>query len=127
MAITFYKDLPLDFTPNPVTGDIRPITNEVAIKRAIKNLILTEKGSRPFNPDYGTNIKKFLFSNLNVLENIELEREIGNSIIRNESRVTLKKVEATPTSDGLGISVKVEYLIKNINVLSSLITTLTRT
>ena len=65
MALVFYKDLPLDFTPNPVTGDVRPITNEVAIKRSIKNLILTQKGTKPFMPDYGTIIKKYLFSSLN--------------------------------------------------------------
>jgi phage baseplate assembly protein W len=124
-GIVFYKDLPLDFTPNPVTGDVRPITNEVAIKRAIKNLILTQKGSKPFLPDYGTNLKKYLFRNLNPFEIIDLEREIATSIQRNESRVTLRKVEALKDDEN-GVKVTVEYVIKNMNVASSVTTTLQR-
>jgi phage baseplate assembly protein W len=125
MALVFYKDLPLDFTPNPVTGDVRPVTNEVAIKRSIKNLILTQKGTKPFMPDYGTNIKKYLFSGLNPFEIVDMEREIANAIQRNESRVTLKKVEAL-TDNNHGVKITVEYTIKNINLESSVTTTLQR-
>jgi phage baseplate assembly protein W len=125
MSLVFYKDLPLDFTPNPVTGDVRPITNEVAIKRSIKNLIMTQKGTKPFLPDYGTNIRKYLFSSLNPFEIVDLEREIANSIQRNESRVILKKVEAI-TDNNHGVKITVEYTIKNMNVESSVTTTLQR-
>jgi hypothetical protein len=124
-GIVFYKDLPLDFTPNPVTGDVRPITNEVAIKRSIKNLILTQKGTKPFLPEYGTNIKKFLFSSLNPFEIVDLEREIANAIQKNESRVILKKVEALADNNN-GVKITVEYVIKNMNVNSSVTTTIQR-
>ena len=40
--IAFFKDLSLDFTPHPVTGDVRPIINETAIKRSLMNLIKTK-------------------------------------------------------------------------------------
>lgn len=125
MALVFYKDLPLDFTPNPVTGDVRPITNEVAIKRSIKNLILTQKGTKPFMPDYGTNIKKYLFSSLNPFEIVDMEREIAHAIQRNESRVILKKVEALPDNNH-GVKITVEYTIKNMNLESRVTTTLQR-
>lgn len=125
MALAFYKDLPLDFTPNPVTGDVRPITNEIAIKRSIKNLIMTQKGTKPFMPDYGTNIKKYLFSSLNPFEIVDMEREIANAIQRNESRVILKKVEALPDNN-YGVKITVEYTIKNMNLESSVTTTLQR-
>ena len=38
-TITFFKDLPLDFIPHPVSGDVRPITNEAAIRRSLLNLL----------------------------------------------------------------------------------------
>ena len=60
--IIFYKDLPLDFTPHPVTGDVRPITNEVAIRRSLTNLINTTKGSRPFFPEYGSSVKFTIYT-----------------------------------------------------------------
>ena len=51
-----YKDLPLNLTPNPVTGDTPPATNENAVKKALINLIKTPLGSRPFSPEYGTRL-----------------------------------------------------------------------
>ena len=125
MALVFYKDLPLDFTPNPVTGDVRPITNEVAIKRSLKNLVLTQKGTKPFMPDYGTNIRKYLFSSMNPFEIVDMEREIADAIQRNESRIVLKKVEALPDNNH-GVKITIEYLIKNMNLESSVTTTLQR-
>ena len=36
-----YKDITLDFTPNPVTGDLNVLKNERAIMRSIRNLVQT--------------------------------------------------------------------------------------
>ena len=43
-----YKDIDLCFRRNPVTGDIAVKENENAIKQALKNLMLTRPGERPF-------------------------------------------------------------------------------
>ena len=36
-----YKDFSLFFTPNPVTADVTQVTDVQDIKRAVRNLILT--------------------------------------------------------------------------------------
>jgi len=36
-----YKDLNLNFTRNPVTGDVATVTDVNAVKRSIRNLLLT--------------------------------------------------------------------------------------
>ena len=43
-----FKDISLSFQPHPVTGDIPVLKNENAIKRAVRNLIETSAGERPF-------------------------------------------------------------------------------
>ena len=38
-AVKQYKDLNLNFTRHPITKDISPITDAVAVKRSVRNLI----------------------------------------------------------------------------------------
>ncbi|NDG29544.1 hypothetical protein EB118_05530 [bacterium] len=124
MAIVFYKDLPLDFTPHPVTGDVRPITDETAIRRSIANIIRTSKGTRPFRPDYGSNIKSYLFSN-NIFSEYEINQQIYNSLTAFEPRIIV--VSVTTKIENNGISIDVSYRIKNTGRLTSLQTLVKRT
>ena len=123
--ITFYKDLPLDFTPHPVTGDVRPITNEVAIRRSLSNLINTPKGTRPFMPDYGSSVKKYLFSRNGAFTLYELRNSLKIDIEKYEKRITLKDIKVNYSDDGFDI--KLEYTIKNATGISGLQTTIKRT
>ena len=123
--ITFYKDLPLDFTPHPVTGDVRPITNEVAIRRSLTNLINTTKGSRPFFPEYGSSVKEYLFSVNSPFTLYELKDSLKQDIERHEKRISLTNIKVDYSDDGFDI--KLEYVIRNASGISSLQTTVKRT
>lgn len=125
MAITFFKDLPLDFTPHPVTGDVRPVTNDVAIRRSIMNIIMTTPGQKPFSPRYGCNIKNFLFSNQDEFAIYEMAKQVEEAILANEGRVDL--VQVKPTFVDAGIKLDMQYRIKNVGVVGRLITTVSRT
>ena len=68
---TAYKKQPIlysDFLGNldlhPLSGDIATVTNGESLKQSIKNLILTNYGERPFNPNLGSNVYKMLFQPL---------------------------------------------------------------
>jgi len=125
MAITFFKDLSLDFTPHPVSGDVRPITNDTAIKRSLKNLLLTPVGSKPFYPTYGTNVQDFLFRSPDPLSKYDLEKSLFDSISRFEPRVTVTRIDAIFSDNGLDVDI--HFIIKNTGTASSVTTTLTRT
>jgi phage baseplate assembly protein W len=82
-----YKDLALDIgrtklqtvglqIPTPGT-DIRASFDLEAISNSLINLFNTEKGQRFLFPEYGTNLKRFLFSPITV----ETGQQIGNSIL----------------------------------------------
>lgn len=124
-TINFYKDLPLDFTPHPVTGDVRPITNEVAVRRSLSNLINTTKGSRPFQPDYGSSVKNYLFSRNGAFTLYELKNSLKRDIEKYEKRISLRDIKIEYSNDGFDI--KLEYVIKNASGIASLQTTVKRT
>jgi phage baseplate assembly protein W len=122
--IIFYKDLPLDFIPHPVSGDIRPITNEVAIRRSLMNLILTRKGSRPFYPEYGSMIFNFLFEPSSAFTVFNIKESISDTIGRFEPRVTLRNVDIK--IEDHGITMDLSYTINNTGKTSTLETTISR-
>ena len=67
MATTLtFKDLNITFKKHPVTNDIVVSRDESAIKQAIVNLLLTNKGERLMNPRYGSDIRSFLFEPLDL-------------------------------------------------------------
>ena len=59
-----YKDLDLDFTPHPVTGDIVQVKDSNSVKRGIKNILLTENQERLFQPEIGSGLKNLLPLNI---------------------------------------------------------------
>ena len=59
-----FKDINITFKKHPVTNDLVVSKDASAIKQAIVNLLLTNKGERVFQPDYGSNIRSYLFEQL---------------------------------------------------------------
>ena len=122
MATNFFKDLPLDFIPHPVTGDVRPVVDDVAVKKSIMNLIRTPKGSRPFRPEYGSNVGNYLFKNADVFTQYDLASELKQTITKFETRVDVIKVGVTFQDNG--VKIDIAYKIKNMSAISTLTTTI---
>jgi phage baseplate assembly protein W len=56
-----YTDFDLTMTVNPWNGDVPILTDDVAVKRSIKNLVLTNLYERPMKNEIGSNIRAMLF------------------------------------------------------------------
>jgi len=84
-----YKDLSLAFKLHPEFGDVRPVKDLNAIKNSVKNILLTKKGERPFNPLLGCNLKKYLFEPADGFTKNAIEHEIRTSIGEQEPRVKI--------------------------------------
>ena len=111
-----FKDISLSFQVNPINYDLIAITNETAISRAVRNLVFTQRGERPFDALLGSRVSSLLFDNLDPItaSNIELEIE---TVIRNyEPRVSLVRVKATPNYDANEIDVEIVYDIIGVDV-----------
>tara|TARA_B100000945_G_scaffold233135_1_gene189484 strand:- start:1996 stop:2397 length:402 start_codon:yes stop_codon:yes gene_type:complete len=91
-----FKDISMTFKQNPLNNDLIVIKNENAIARSIRNIVLTLPGEKFFNENFGSNVSKLLFENLDVLTASQIEDEITTSIVNYEPRVSLVKLTVTP-------------------------------
>ena len=56
-----FKDISASFKSNPLNNDLIGLKNANSIARSIRNLILTEPGEKPFQPDLGSDVYSSLF------------------------------------------------------------------
>lgn len=59
--IEYYSDFSTDFDIHPGKKDLTRVTNEDAVKRSIRNLIITNTGERLFQPALGADLSRLLF------------------------------------------------------------------
>ena len=87
-----YKDLNHFFTKHPTSKDVSKVTDVQAIKRAVRNLVLLNRGEKPFHPEIGGNVHGSLFENFTPIAEIELRTAIQSTLSTYEPRVVLEKV-----------------------------------
>lgn len=97
--MTKFTDIDLNFTRNPITNDVSILKDDAAIKASVKNLILTDRGERPFNPTLGSSIRSLLFEPASPIIASELESRIRTLIRNHEPRVILLEVQVKINND----------------------------
>ena len=110
---TVYSDLDISFTSHPITGKLTVLKNAEAVKRALKNLILTKKFERPYEPLYGTNVVYSLFENFDNLTVTYLRNEIKQAIQNFEPRVTLNDIKIQADDDNNLLIIKIYFFVNN--------------
>jgi len=95
----YFSDLDTQFTQNPITDDVVSIKNFESIKRSVRNIISTNKGERPFNPDFGSNVRALLFEPDSDLLRIALADEIEVQLLNFEPRIEIIDISVTSSSD----------------------------
>jgi phage baseplate assembly protein W len=111
-----YSDLDLDFIAHPTTKDIVTKKGPDAIKRSVRNLILTNYYDRPFRSNIGSNVQNLLFENPNPLIAVFIKDAVKEVIQNFEPRVKLVEIAVTYDEDNNGYSVSLAYIILNRNV-----------
>ena len=114
-TIRNFKDLDLNFTTHPVKKDINLLVNERAIISAVKNIVLTNHYEKPFYPDYGSNVRKLLFTNFDIITATALENEIQQCLTNFEPRIKIVSVRVSPDYDSNAFSVIMTFTINNIS------------
>jgi phage baseplate assembly protein W len=108
-----FKDLDLNFAIHPIRKDINTHKAEYAVINSVKNLILTNHFERPFQPEVGSNIRRLLFENIDVILAAQIEREIEETINNFEPRVQISSVVAVAAPDENGYKIKLEFFVIN--------------
>jgi phage baseplate assembly protein W len=108
-----YSDIDLMFKIHPVKKDLVLSTNEQAIVRSIKNLILTNHYERPFQAGVGSNVRKMLFEPFSPLTANYIEKEIYDVIKIYEPRVTGLVVKVVTSVDESVLNATIQFYLNN--------------
>lgn len=110
-----FKDISLTLKRNPLTRDLLVLQNEYAISRSVQNLVLTVRGEKFFDPDFGSAANRLLFENIDFFTADSLKDEIEDVLRRNEPRIELQSVDVTPNYDDGIMEVTIKYFIVGID------------
>ena len=110
-----FADLPLDFIAHPNTKDIRPITDIQAIRQAVKILVLSNFSDRPFHPELGANVTRYLFENADQFTGMGIRDEVLRIIKKQEPRVSDPKVVVELDQALNSLLVTIIFKIRNTN------------
>ena len=64
VVLGLYSDIDLFFGKKTSNDDIQSITDIKAVKRSVRNLVLTNHYERPFHPEIGSGVRDMLFENM---------------------------------------------------------------
>ena len=108
-----YTDLDLDFTKKVVGSDVNKLTDILAIKRSVRNLVLLNVYEKPFHPEIASGVRDMLFENMTPMVAVVLARKIEDVINNFEPRARLVSVRANPDFDRNQYNVSIEFYIVN--------------
>ena len=111
-----FKDLSASFQTSPLSNDLIALKNESAIARSVRNLVLTSRGERPFQPILGTGVSRLLFENMDKLTASAIRSEIRTTIENYEPRVEINEILVEPDFERNAFHVTLQYFIIGMDV-----------
>jgi len=122
-----YKDLDLFFTKKKLSSkdsdgavtvsgaksDIEKVTDITAVKRSIRNLVLTNHYEKPFHPEIGCGVREILFELMTPISAHLLTRKVEDFITEYEPRAQLVGVKSTPDIDRNAYELTIEFYVLN--------------
>ena len=112
---------PLDLQKNIAIGVSLPFngpgvfkstyTTKDQIKSNLVNLLLTDTGERIMNPNFGTNLKRFLFEGITDSSLDLLKNNILISILNYISEITVTNITLVPDTDNNLVSLTIDYYL----------------
>jgi hypothetical protein len=107
-------DFPVD--ADRVSGHVNENFGEEKIAQAIRIILQTRKGERLMRPEFGCDLAKYTFAEMNYTVMSELEIEVKKAIVLWEPRVIDVEVSChmDDETDGL-LLIDISYVVRNTN------------
>ena len=107
-----YSDIDIMFTAHPISGDITTKKDSDAVKRAVRNIILTNNYERPFKPNFGANLRAQLFELQGIGSKKRIASDISDALSALEPRIRNVNVSFGEEKAN-SINVRISYTIIN--------------
>jgi phage baseplate assembly protein W len=122
----FYSDFSKNLEQIPGRKDLSRRVNESSVRESIKNIVLTNKGERLFQPDFGCDVRASLFENIDATTIIILKDNIEKAITTYEPRCIVRSVEIIADLDTNNIQATILFSVINTSNTTSLTIDLVR-
>ena len=109
--VTQFKDLSISFTRNKITNDLLVKKEDAAVKQAVVNILMTNKGERLFDSSYGSDVPTYLFDQLDYGTAGNIEAAIRECLLTYEPRIRIQRIGVEPQFDQNGFEVHLAFSI----------------
>lgn len=110
-----FSDISSKFSRHIISKDVVKVKNEEAIRQAVKTLLLTRKGERPFHPEKGSPVYEFFFDTPTPALESVLEDQIRIYLETEEPRINVDFVDVQFLPANNEVRVTVRVIIVNIS------------
>lgn len=120
-----YLDVDLTFNARP-SGDVYKKTDAAAVKQAVKNLLLTGLGEKPFQPNFGANLYDALFSLDTEYDPEYIQDLIYDAITVYEPRARVLSIDLRVQPDYNSLDATINFQVVNTAEIVALDVSLAR-
>ena len=121
-----YKDLDFTFKQNPNTNDVGVKKNNASISQSVLNILRTNHGERPFNYNFGANLRAYLFENMTNITAANMSTSINTALINYEPRIEVLNTNIQANADANEVNITVTGRVKSSNEIIDIATTIER-
>jgi|TARA_R110002020_G_scaffold278012_5_gene493429 phage baseplate assembly protein W len=121
-----YKDLFLDLTPSVYYNaqinkqvtlrDVQGSFDEQAIKDSITNAFLTSPGQKILSPEYGIDLRRYLFEPVTDFNGFQIQDDIVNRLPDMEPRIQVDRVVVQPIPDQHEYFITLQINVPSLNI-----------
>jgi phage baseplate assembly protein W len=106
-----YSDIDLKFRVIPNSGDIALKKDILAVKQSVINILMTNRGEKVFDPDFGGSLRDYLFENYDSITAAAIKSRITTSLLNYEPRVVILDLEVTDLTERNALKIVLELNI----------------
>jgi len=113
MAQKTFLNIRFPFRDDPEGKFVEMTTDyKLAIKSDLMHLLLTNKGERLYMPDFGANLRQYLFEPNDTVGTEGIKKEINTAVQKYIPNLTITELSVTPSEDNRNAAiVRLDYLV----------------
>ena len=121
-----YKDLDFSFKQNPNTNDVGIKKNNNAVIQSCLNILRTNHGERPFNWEFGANLRAYLFENMTNIIAANMATSVNIALANYEPRLEVLNTNIHTKEEDNDVYITVTGRVKSTNEIIDIATTIER-
>ena len=121
-----YRDLDFTFKQNPNTNDVGIKKNNAAVIQSCLNILRTNHGERPFDYNFGANLRAYLFENMSNTTAANMATSIEVALINYEPRIRVLNVNIQTKPQDNEVFITVTGQVVSNNEIIDISTTIER-